>query len=129
MAETLNDPDFHAVFAVVAIRGATQLGEDTQACMDEVVSELMGEILSENALTKSSLISAILTSTADLKSCFPASSARRSGWADVPLICAQEIDVVGAMPRVVRVLVHAYVRDRLNVNHVYLRGTQALRQD
>jgi chorismate mutase len=112
-----------------AIRGATQLASDTQENMDEAVAELMSSILNENGLVIESVVSAILTSTPDLLSAFPASSARRCGWSEVPLICAQEIDVVGAMPRVVRVLVHAYVPDRARVTHVYLRGTQELRKD
>jgi chorismate mutase len=89
----------------------------------------MSSILNENGLVIESVVSAILTSTPDLRSAFPASSARRCGWSEVALICAQEIDVFGAMPRVVRVLVHAYVPDRARVTHVYLRGTQELRKD
>ena len=37
---------------------------------------------------------------------FPAAAARGLGLGDVPLICAQEIDVAGALTRVVRVMAH-----------------------
>ena len=48
----------------------------------------------------------IFTATPDLHSEFPALAARQLGIGDVPLLCAQEIDVAGAMPRVIRVMVH-----------------------
>jgi chorismate mutase len=50
--------------------------------------------------------------------------------ADVPLICAQEIDVIGAMPRVIRVMAHvATSTARSDISHIYLRGTHVLRQE
>lgn len=114
---------------VVGIRGATQLAKDSPDLMDEAVSELLASLLDENDLDESAVISAIFTSTPDLRSCFPAASARRMGWADVPLLGAQEVDVVGAMPRVVRVLLHVQGDSLLSIKHVYLRGTEALRSD
>jgi chorismate mutase len=48
----------------------------------------------------------------------------------VPLICAQEIDVTGAMEKVVRVMVQVQTNiPRSDIKHVYLRGAEALRQD
>ena len=72
----------------------------------------------------------IFTATPDLHSEFPALAARQLGIGDVPLLCAQEIDVAGAMPRVIRVMVHAETdRTKAEVRHVYLRGAAALRRD
>jgi chorismate mutase len=46
------------------------------------------------------------------------------------LLCASEIDVPGAMPRVLRLLAHVDTdRPRSDVRHVYLRGAAALRTD
>jgi chorismate mutase len=48
----------------------------------------------------------------------------------VPLICAAEIPVPGAMPRVVRLLAHVETdKPRNRIQHVYLRGAAALRLD
>ena len=81
-------------------------------------------------LSSDALISMVLTCTPDLRSEFPALAARRLGLGDVPLLCTQELDIEGAMPRVVRVLVHAELhRARADVRHVYLRGAAALRLD
>jgi chorismate mutase len=61
---------------------------------------------------------------------FPAEAARKIGWGDVPLLCAQELDVQGATPRVIRVLVHLTTgRSRAELHHVYLHGARSLRDD
>ena len=72
----------------------------------------------------------LFTATPDLVSTFPAGAARALDIGDVPLICAQEIDVPGAMPRVVRVMAHVESDlPRSRVAHVYLRGAEVLRAD
>lgn len=115
---------------VRALRGATRLSADDPAEMTEAVVELVGEMLARNSLDKADLISVIFTSTPDLVCMFPAAAARGIGLGDVPLICAQEIAVPGALSRVVRVMAHAEMDvPRSEVAHVYLRGAEALRQD
>ena len=116
--------------ALRAIRGATQLEADERDHLLESVAELVSEILERNQLTIDDLVSILFTATPDLRSEFPAVAARKLGITDVPLLCAQEIDVAGAMPRVVRVLVHTETRrGKTEVQHVYLRGAVALRKD
>ena len=116
--------------AVRAIRGATRLGQDDAREMTEAVEELVRAMLERNGLDVDALISVIFTATPDLVSMFPAAAARGLGLGDVPLLCAQEIDVAGALTRVVRVLMHVEIaRPRSEVVHVYLRGAEALRQD
>ena len=98
--------------------------------MREAVSELLGAMLERNQITAGDVISLILTATADLVSAFPAAGARDFGFIDVPLLCAQEINVEGALPKVVRVLMHIDSdRDRTSIEHVYLRGAEVLRAD
>lgn len=49
---------------------------------------------------------------------------------DVPLICAQELDIEGALPRVVRILAHIESDlPRSEIAHVYLGAAAALRKD
>lgn len=116
--------------AVRAVRGAVQLERDEAGHMDEQVSELLTAILERNDLTTDDLISVWFTATPDLRSDFPAAAARKLGIVDVPLICAQELDIEGAMPRVVRVLAHIESdRPRSAVAHVYLGAAGALRKD
>jgi chorismate mutase len=115
---------------VRAIRGATCLEVDDAGHMRERVVELVQAMLDRNGLGVDDLISVIFTATADLRSDFPAAAARSVGLGDVPLLCAQELDIPGALPRVVRVLAHAQLElPRGEVSHVYLRGAEVLRQD
>jgi len=113
-----------------AIRGATCLERDDAALMNEAVAELLQEMMERNGIGSDSLVSIILTGTPDLTSAFPAAGARALGLVDVPLICAQEMDVDGALARVVRVMIHADIdTPRADIRHVYLRGAEVLRQD
>ena len=115
---------------VRAIRGATRLTADDPAEMTEAVVELVEAMLERNAMTTDDLVSMVFTATPDLVCMFPAAAARGLGLGDVPLICAQEIAVPGALARVVRVMVHAESPlSRQEISHVYLRGAEVLRQD
>jgi chorismate mutase len=76
------------------------------------------------------VISVLFTVTPDLTTEFPALAARKIGFQDVPLLCATEIPVPGALPRVVRLMMHVDTdRSRREIQHVYLRGAAALRLD
>ncbi|MFF9063075.1 chorismate mutase [Streptomyces sp. NPDC101213] len=116
--------------AVRAVRGAVQLERDEAGHMEERVGALLTEVMERNSLTVDDLISIWFTATPDLHSDFPAAAARKLGIVDVPLICARELDVRGAMPRVVRVLAHIESdRPRSGIQHVYLGAAAALRKD
>jgi chorismate mutase len=116
--------------AVRAIRGATQVAADDR---DEVLGatrELVSTVLERNELDPADLISILFTATPDLVSEFPALAARELGLGDVPLMCATEIAVPHALPRVLRLMAHVETpRSRADVQHVYLRGAVALRRD
>ncbi len=116
--------------AVRAIRGATQLDQDERDHLLASVTELIEAVIEQNELERTDLISMILTATPDLRSEFPAVAARELGIGDVPLLCAQELDIDGALPRVIRVMLHVETdRSRADMRHVYLRGAAALRRD
>ena len=116
--------------AVRAVRGATQLDADDREHMLERVAEMVTDVMEANALEVDDFISVIFTATPDLVSEFPAYAARRLGFGDVPLICARELAVEGAMPRVVRMLAHVETDlSRQDITHVYLHGAAALRSD
>ncbi len=123
-------PAAPAAVAVRAIRGATTAAGDEPQAVWAATRELLVAIVERNGLTPAELISVLFTVTPDLTRAFPARAAGELGWADVPLLCALEIPVPGALPRCVRVLVHAATdRPRAAVAHVYLNGAVALRPD
>ena len=112
------------------IRGATCLQRDDAAEMADAVGELLGQMLSRNDIANDDVVSVLLTCTPDLTSAFPAAGARAFGLVDTPLMCAQEMDVEGALPRGVRILAHVETAaPRSAIEHVYLRGAEVLRQD
>jgi len=113
-----------------ALRGATTLDEDTPEQVNERVRALVSSMLERNGIDHDDLVSILFTATDDVVSMFPAAAARSLGLGDVPLICARELGVVGAVPRCVRVLMHFYTeRTRDSLHHVYLEGARGLRDD
>ncbi|GGO80670.1 chorismate mutase [Nonomuraea cavernae] len=115
---------------VRAIRGAIQVAADDRDSIIEGTTVLVSELMERNQLTTDDVISVLFTATPDLTAEFPALAARKLGFHDVPLICCTEIDVPGALPRVVRLMAHVETdRPRAEIQHVYLRGAVALRQD
>ncbi|MFC0556147.1 chorismate mutase [Planotetraspora thailandica] len=115
---------------VRAVRGAIQVDADDRDSIIAGTTELVTEVMERNKLTTDDVISVIFTATPDLTAEFPALAARKLGFHDVPLLCASEIDVPGALPRVVRLMAHvATDRPRQEIHHVYLRGAAALRVD
>jgi len=116
--------------SVRAVRGATTVAADDPTLIREAVTELLETILNDNDIVPADVISAVFTATPDLVSEFPAHAARLFGWTDIPLLCAQELPVHGALPRCIRVMLHAETRrQRSEIRHVYLRDAILLRAD
>jgi chorismate mutase len=113
-----------------ALRGAISVEHDDA---DEILArttELMHELLERNALRPDDMVSCIFTATPDLKAAFPAAAARQMGFEHVPLMCAVEIDVPGALQGIIRVLAHYQREDESHrAQHVYLGRAKALRRD
>lgn len=116
--------------AVRALRGATQVDADERDLILEATTELVTELMRRNGLTTDDVISVLFTATPDLNAEFPALAARKLGFHEVPLLCAGELDVPHALPRVIRLMAHVETdRPRSEIQHVYLRGATALRLD
>ena len=116
--------------SVRAVRGATQLEEDSRDHMLERVAEMVLDVMASNGLDVDDFISVIFTATSDLVSEFPAYAARRLGFGEVPLICARELEIDRSMPRVVRMMAHIETDlPRAELTHCYLHGAAALRSD
>jgi chorismate mutase len=113
---------------VRALRGATTATANSAEAIATATGELLEAMLRRNDVGGDDLISIIFTTTPDLNAGFPAAAARSLGLSDVPLLCAQEIDVPGAPARCIRVLMHLdTARDPLE--SVYLGEARALRTD
>jgi chorismate mutase len=112
-----------------AVRGAVQADANEAEAIVAATEALMRELLERNELGPEAMVSCMFTTTQDLDAEFPAVAARNVGLESVPLICAREIDVPGAMPRVIRAMVHYYAPVGHTPAHAYLGDTQELRSD
>lgn len=116
--------------AVRALRGATTVEADSSDAVRTRVIELLQEMVRRNDVAHDDIISVLFTATDDIHSVFPAAAAREIGFGDVPLICARELDIVGATPLCIRVLMHLNTtRSNAELRHVYLEGASGLRDD
>jgi chorismate mutase len=112
------------------LRGAITVGSDDADAIVAATQELLEALFDKNGVELRDLVSLLFTATPDLTAEFPAAAARKLGIEDVPLLCAQEIDVPDALPRCIRVLVHLYSsRSRADLRHVYLGDARELRAD
>lgn len=112
-----------------AVRGAIKVASNDPDAILAGTEELMRELITRNELAPEQIVSCVFTSTHDLNAEFPAVAARKVGLGAVPLLCAREIDVPGAMPSVIRVLVHYYAPPGHEPAHTYIGEAQELRSD
>lgn len=115
---------------VRGLRGATSVEQDTEDAVVDATAELVRTMMRRNHLETGDLVTMIFTATPDITSQFPAYAARAIGISEIPLLCATEMNVKGAPPRIIRVLMHIYTdRDYKDLRHVYLREARGLRTD
>lgn len=116
---------------VRGLRGAINVDENSAETILKATGELLVELLRANEIDDfREIASAVFTTTVDLNAAFPAEAARELGMNRVPLLCATEIDVPGAMPRCIRVLLHVNTeKSQAEMVHVYLRDARKLRPD
>lgn len=112
-----------------ALRGATTVEANEPDAILSATEELVREVMQRNELEPDAMVSCIFTCTDDLDAEFPAVAARNLGLSAVPLLCAKEIDVPNALPRVIRLLLHCYADPDTPPKHVYLREAESLRRD
>jgi chorismate mutase len=122
-------PDGANESRLFALRGAITVERNEAGAILDATRELMGELMERNGINPDQMVSCIFTCTEDLDAEFPAKAARDLGLDRVPLLCTREIDVPGALERVIRVLLHYYGDGDHTAQHVYLREAKVLRED
>jgi chorismate mutase len=119
---------------VRGIRGATTVASNEASAIVEATAELLGQLVSQNAIEPEEVAFAYFTTTSDLDAEYPALAARQMGWVDVPLLCGQDMDVQQPNPRGVArcvriLLLYNTDRPQREMHHIYLRGAEAIKQD
>jgi chorismate mutase len=113
------------------IRGAAPVRANTRAAIAEAGRSLALKLVRANRIAPRDIACVIFTLTPDLNAAFPASAVRRmkGGWEQVPLICAREIDVPGAMPGLLRILMIANSSlPQAKIRHIYVGRASRLRR-
>jgi len=112
------------------VRGAIAVTRNTRSEIFKATQRLLKKMVDINGIRKQDIASIFMTATTDLDADFPAYAVRQMGWKEVPLLCAQELDVPHGMPKVIRILLHVntdITQDR--IKHQYLNGTKKMRPD
>lgn len=112
------------------VRGATTVTANTREAILEETRKLLALMIRFNEIESTEVASALFTMTTDLNAEFPALAARQLGWLDVPLLCTNEINVVGGLGMCIRVLIHWNTdRTQTDITHVYVNEASRLRPD
>jgi chorismate mutase len=112
------------------IRGATTVPENSAEAILAATRELLEHVIRENSVREHDVASVTFSATADLDAVYPAVAARELGWTRTPLLCVQEMSVVGSLPRCIRILVHWNTNLPMEeIHHVYLHDARTLRPD
>jgi chorismate mutase len=116
---------------VRGLRGATTVERDDKEEIKQAVEELFNLLLKENGISPQEVVGVFITATPDLHSTFPAQAIReKEEFRYIPLICAQEIEVKGALEKCIRLLTLAYTdKEPADIRHLYLRKASFLRED
>jgi len=120
--------------SVRGIRGATTAAMNESSAIVDATEELLRELVRRNELVTEEIAFVYFTATPDLDAEYPALAARRMGWVDVPLLCGHDMDVRQPNPRGVQLCVRVLIlyntdRRQAEMQHAYLRGARAIKQD
>ena len=113
----------------LGIRGATTPDANNKDAIIDATEELLLEMVRANGIAEDDIAAVFFTTTKDLNAEFPAVAASvKLGWQKTALMNFQELDVLDAVPSVIRVLLLANVDlTKEELAHVYLKGAKNLR--
>ena len=113
------------------VRGATTVQVDTDIEIITAVERLLREMIELNSIEAEKVASIFISMTEDLKSAFPAKALRKiNGWTYVPVVCMQEIPIIGSLPLCIRIMLHLNTdKEQTQIQHVYQEGAIVLRPD
>ncbi|MDR2480822.1 MAG: chorismate mutase [Spirochaetaceae bacterium] len=112
-----------------ALRGATQVLNEENDIVEQI-GILYDELLFKNHIAEQDIISIIFSVTDDITAKNPAAALRQSGRAaETPLFSTLEPKIPPLYPRIIRVLLHAYLEDGVLNRHIYRNGAELLRSD
>ena len=115
---------------ICSVRGAITVENDDKNEILSATREMLEQIIDKNEIEIKDIVSVLFTTTADLRSVYPAVSARELGILNAGLMCMQEMHVENSLEKCIRVLITVQSkRKQHQMNSVYLKGATVLRPD
>lgn len=113
------------------VRGAITIESNTPELIYSETEKLVKAMVKANNIEPEDIASVIVTTTPDINTAFPAKAVRSiEGWKYVPTMCTHEMDVPGALPLCIRVLMHVNTNiPQKDIHHIYLNDAVKLRPD
>ena len=111
------------------IRGAIAVSANSRKSILAATKKLLSEMVKANEIETKDIAAVLFTTTPDLDAEFPAAATRELGWpSDLALLCGHEMNVPGALPRCLRVLMLVNTkRGSDEITHVYLGEAKKLK--
>ncbi len=115
-----------------SIRGAV-CAENTKESILKNVGDMCRALFEENSVKAEDLVNIQFSMTRDLDVMNPCFALRKSDvgidTANVALFGVQEAEIVGMLPKCIRVMVTLYLEEGTALRHVYMNGAEVLRPD
>jgi len=111
------------------IRGAIAVSANSRKSILTATKKLLSKMVRVNELETKDIAAIFFTTTPDLDAEFPAAATRELGWpSNLALLCGHEMNVPGALPRCLRVLMLANMEKGPDeIIHVYLGEAKKLK--
>lgn len=111
------------------IRGAITVSANNRKGIVAASKKLLTNMAKANRIDTRDIAAILFTTTPDLDAEFPAAATRELGWpADLALLCGHEMNVPGALPLCLRVLMLVNTeRESDEIVHVYLGEAKKLK--
>lgn len=112
------------------VRGAICAAANSREAIFEATRKLLLHMFAKNDIEIENIGAIYITATKDLNADYPAYVLREMGLKLVPLMCATEIDVPGALQRVIRILILVNTdKTQDQIKHLYVGDAARLRPD
>lgn len=113
------------------IRGAITVPDNDREDIMTATKKLLNEILRANEIEIDDIGAIFFSTTPDLDAEFPAAATRELGWPQhIALLCAHEMNVPGALPHCLRILMLVNTEKKAEeIAHIYLGEAKKLKED
>ena len=113
---------------ILSVRGATTISSDSKNEVEDKTTDLLNTIIDSNNINKNNILFIIFSTTADIKSYYPATVARtKLNLNNTALFSTEEPNINGSLKNCIRILlVYKHSNNKLP-KYIYQEGAKNLR--